>query len=316
MSGTSLPGDITIDLKSVSVLGTDSNGLLIEGTSTGGGGVPASKAIDAYGYQAVSETGTHKYWFFEDGEGAWYIRRKNLTTLVHDFAKGTGGYATVYVNATSAPSGSPTFASYDATFANTGAGSLSFDTDNYLQTSVMVTDELGVRNSILGDTLYAGAPVVMDVEHHEIHCGDSFVVTRSVDLGNGATDTLIINVPNEAVKLYHMTININTESESDFNIYEGATTAADGTTLTSYNRNRNNALTSSLVITHTPTTPSGGTLIYTEHWGAGKSSGGETRGQQEFILKNNTKYRVTITNSTTTNNYVSWKLNYYIHPGV
>jgi hypothetical protein len=158
--------------------------------------------------------------------------------------------------------------------------------------------------------------VTIDVEHHEIHCGDSFVVSRSVDLGNGATDTIIINVPNEAVKLYHLVVEVNTEAEADFNIYEGATTAADGTALTSVNRDRNSALTSSLAITHTPTTPAGGTLIYTEHWGAGRSAGGESRGQQEFILKNNTKYRITITNSTTTANYISWKLNYYIHPGI
>jgi hypothetical protein len=187
---------------------------------------------------------------------------------------------------------------------------------NPLSVAAFATDENGVESQFLCDTVYPGSLVTIDIDHHEIHCGDSFVATRSVDLGNGAADTIIITVPNEAVKRYHMTIDINTEVESNFDLYEGATTVADGTAMTSYNRDRNSALVSSLAITHTPNTPAGGTLIYTEHWGSGRSAGGETRGQKEIVLKNNTKYRLVLTNSTANNNYITWKFNYYIHPGI
>ncbi len=174
---------------------------------------------------------------------------------------------------------------------------------------------------MLGDDVFQGAPVLIDVDHHEIHCGDSFMATRTVDLGNGAIDTTIITVPNEpgtgqTQKKYHMVMNISVEVEASIELYEGATTDADGTTIPQYNRDRNSAFVTGLVITHTPTTPAGGTLIQAKQLGSGKSSGGESRGQNEIILKNNTKYRLVVTNATTKNNYVSYELNHYIHPGV
>jgi hypothetical protein len=188
-----------------------------------------------------------------------------------------------------------------------------------VSTAIHLTDENGVQSQMLGDTLYSGAPIMIDVDHHEVHCGDSYMATRAVDLGNGAADTLIMVVPNETGtprKLYHLVANVDTELEAQFDIYEGSTTAADGTGVTWYNRDRNSINTTSLALTHTPTTPTGGTLIFTEHWGSGRTAGGESRGQQEIILKNNTKYRLVITNSTANNNYISWKLQHYIHPGV
>lgn len=80
-------------------------------TSTGS----AAKPTDAYSIQAISETATYKYFYFEDSSANWYILRKTLATSVFDYAKGTGGYASVYTNATSDPSGG-SFASYGVTF--------------------------------------------------------------------------------------------------------------------------------------------------------------------------------------------------------
>lgn len=180
----------------------------------------------------------------------------------------------------------------------------------------ILTDEFGVESQAASDNVFAGAALVIDVDHHEIHCGDSYMATRSVDLGNGAADTIILNVPNESIRRYHMVLAVTSELECNLDIYEGATTVADGTALTQYNRDRNSANTTGITTFHTPNTPAGGTLIETRHWGSGKSSGGETRGQQEIILKNNTKYRLVATNSTTSSNYISWEINHYVHPGI
>lgn len=90
--------------------GTDS---LIPYTSSSSS---SGKATDAYSIQAISDDGTYKYFFFEDASANWYILRKTLATSLFLYTKGTGGYASVYVDATSGPSGSPTFASYGATF--------------------------------------------------------------------------------------------------------------------------------------------------------------------------------------------------------
>lgn len=180
-------------------------------------------------------------------------------------------------------------------------------------------DEYGVNAQMLGDTTFAGSPVTIDVEHHEVHCGDSYTVCRTADLGNGAVDTIIINVPNETGtprRTYHTVITIITEAEVQFDLYEGATTAADGTGITAYNRDRNSTFTTGLTFFHTPTTPAGGTLICSRHWGSGRNSGGDSRGTQELVLKNNTKYRLVLTNATATNNYISWEIDHYVHPGV
>lgn len=76
----------------------------------------SGKATDAYGIQAISDDGTYKYFFFEDASLNYYIMRKNKTTSVFTYTKGTGGYSAVYQSAILGPSGSPTFASYGTTF--------------------------------------------------------------------------------------------------------------------------------------------------------------------------------------------------------
>lgn len=183
-------------------------------------------------------------------------------------------------------------------------------------------DEFGRQEKMLGDNIYQGAPVTIDVAHHEIHCGDSFIASRVVDLANGASDILIIKVPNETgtngvdQKNYHTVIHVTSESEVQFDVYEGVETVSDGTAITFYNRDRNSTLITGLQLFHTPTTATGGTNVQTKHWGAGKQSGGDSRGEQEIILKNNTKYRLVITNTTTSANHISWEINHYIHPGI
>ena len=74
------------------------------------------KPTDAYSIQAISDDGTYKYFFFEADDADYYILRKHIANKVFDYTKGTGGYSSVYVDATSAPSGSPTWADYGTTF--------------------------------------------------------------------------------------------------------------------------------------------------------------------------------------------------------
>lgn len=106
--GTTIKGK-TASGQGVAVLVDNDGHLLV--VSSGGG-----SATSAYGYCAKSETGTHQYLFYEDTDLNWYVLRKNLTTDVVDYGKGTGGYQTVYSNKTSAPSPAPTYGTYGATF--------------------------------------------------------------------------------------------------------------------------------------------------------------------------------------------------------
>lgn len=85
-------------------------------TSGGGGAAGANKLSDEYGITAISEDATYKYFWFEADDARYYIMRKHKTTKVFTFTKGTGGYAAVYVDENSGPSGSPTWGTRGATF--------------------------------------------------------------------------------------------------------------------------------------------------------------------------------------------------------
>ena len=91
----------------------DSSGNIPVSSGSSGG---AAKATDAYAWQATSDDGTYKYFYFEDASANYYIMRKHKTNKVATYTKGTGGYASVYVSASAGPSGSPTWASYGTTF--------------------------------------------------------------------------------------------------------------------------------------------------------------------------------------------------------
>lgn len=84
--------------------------------TSGGSSSSGGKATDAYGIQAISDDGTYKYFFFEDASANYYIMRKNLSTSVFDYTKGTGGYSAVYQSSILGPSGSPTWDDYGTTF--------------------------------------------------------------------------------------------------------------------------------------------------------------------------------------------------------
>jgi hypothetical protein len=87
-----------------------------DGSTISSGASSSGKATDAYAIQAISDDSTYKYYFFEDASANYYIMRKTLATSLFKYAKGTGGYAAVYVSEVAGPSGSPTWADYGTTF--------------------------------------------------------------------------------------------------------------------------------------------------------------------------------------------------------
>jgi len=93
--------------------------VLLEGVSTESTQQDILEALQAlsgspttgYGVSNIEETGTYKYFGFENKDGAWYIMRKTLATNVFQYASGTSDYATAWSNRAS-----QTYASYSATF--------------------------------------------------------------------------------------------------------------------------------------------------------------------------------------------------------
>jgi hypothetical protein len=158
-----------------------------------------------------------------------------------------------------------------------------------------------------------GAFITIDYAHHEAHEGDAFTASHTEDLGNGVVRDILIVTPNTA-KWAHLTWFVEGELETHIGLYEAPTATAAANPIVAYNRDRNSAVTSGLVITHTPTSITiGTTLIREAHFGTGKNAGGSRAESEEFILKQNTKYILRVTNSTSSNNYVAIRLDWYEH---
>lgn len=152
---------------------------------------------------------------------------------------------------------------------------------------------------------------VIDYAHHETHAGSHFDYCEQVALGNGSARDLLIVTP-DTLTWSHLLFRIRSSGESNYNLYEGAVTSNDGTQVVTFNRNRNSAGTANTLIYHTPTVGTTGTSICMQHFGAGQRSGGDERGDNEWVLKQNTKYLLRITSEAAAND-VSTNINWYEH---
>jgi hypothetical protein len=206
---------------------------------------------------------------------------------------------------------------------------ISDDSNASLKVSPYSIDEFGTIGRILSDNYFRGGLVNIPVEHHEIHCGDSYEATFNTDLGGNSTQDILIVVPNEGaisgtnggadqdIKQYHLEEIVEVENEASVTLYEGASVSASGSFIQSFNRNRNSSNTDTLGVYSSPTITSLGATLWGP-WvlGSGRGIGGSRNRDDEFVLKNNTNYIVRVINNTANANQINVELDYYVHPGV
>jgi len=148
---------------------------------------------------------------------------------------------------------------------------------------------------------------VISHEHDKVHQGQTFIVS---DYGtyNKATywDILIKAGP----VMPHAIADLSVSLGILVQVYEEPTTTANGTSYTSFNRNRNSSNTSDTVIYDTPTVTSPGTLIRTLLIPGANQSGSAGGISTEIILKQSTDYLVRIT-SQQNSNLFSWAIIWY-----
>ena len=156
---------------------------------------------------------------------------------------------------------------------------------------------------------------VITDEHHEIHEGDSYTISnvQSVDTTTFKWQVTTANSTTYA----HMIFAVEGTGEVSLLVTEGSD-RTDGGALAEINRDRNSPNTSGVVVTTTPTSgdTDGATTILAIRSGATNQGsktieGAGTRGQNEFILKPNTKYVISVTTFATV--YVTLELNWYEH---
>ena len=154
-----------------------------------------------------------------------------------------------------------------------------------------------------------GALLTIDAPHGEIHEGDSFVAYyHDADADDADTVNLRLVTPNTAARI-HLFFDITGTLATTWEIFESCTHNA-GTAVVAYNKDRNSANTATLVVTHTASGGADGTVIDCGTFGDGKKSGGQERGGEEFILKQNTVYLLKAT-SHAANNRISIRARWY-----
>jgi len=145
---------------------------------------------------------------------------------------------------------------------------------------------------------YTRAQVYLGYSHNRIHEGSAFYA-QHIDSSMADTDTIkLLLVTPDTTTWIHLIWGMDTTGNCTVEFYEACTTSNDGTALSIYNRQRNSALTPSLVVKHTPTVTNNGTLLqsfYSGSSGRFVTEAVESRNENEWILKQNTKYLIQLT---------------------
>jgi hypothetical protein len=168
-----------------------------------------------------------------------------------------------------------------------------------------------ILNLVLDSQSYGMKTI--DYTHYQIHAGCHFFVRECLSSESGGASRLyVITTPDSSVWA-HFFCKITVKAEATVTLTEGITTSDDGTVIPAINRNRNSALTATTIVTHTPTTPTGGTTLYSYSLGHGTDIGGIGEDFTKIILKQHTKYALRILDTSGAANSLDCILNWYEH---
>lgn len=185
-----------------------------------------------------------------------------------------------------------------------------------------VTDGIAAILSGLRFDPITSALNVITYEHHEIHEGKHFFVRDYQDLAiNNVLDFTWLMPDGGIADWMHWTWQINTESETLWQVYEGAVvTNPLANVVTPYNNNRNSANVSATVMKYelqanlaaadADTDVSGATLLATGISGAGRDSGTISR-DNEMIMQQDTLYCLRATANAA--GYIAFEMSWYEH---
>jgi hypothetical protein len=134
-----------------------------------------------------------------------------------------------------------------------------------------------------------------------VHDGYMFHSTgRVTDLANAADYELLFAVPAGCYPHIQKIVFHIEGAPMDVEVFEGTTTSADGTAVTTKNTNRNSALTPDAVLTHTPTVTGDGESMHDRYIPTAGKDTGQIAGSlyEEWILAADTKYLIRLTNNS------------------
>jgi len=159
-----------------------------------------------------------------------------------------------------------------------------------------------------------GVDAIIEFEHNEIHAGDHFFFTDSNELSSTNSVQYLLTTP-DTTSWAHLFFQINGTAVTSFTVHE-AGDRVGSVAQTIFNNNRNSAKTATMTV-HKGITggTTDGTLLWQYASGTATNQSQQealTRAENELILKQDTKYLITIL-SGTDGNLTNIKLNFYEH---
>lgn len=142
--------------------------------------------------------------------------------------------------------------------------------------------------------------VITPYEQHKINAGDHFYFMDTANLGASGTANYMIITP-DTTKWGHMTIGISTIGDTMVTLDESVSGSSTGSTVTVFNRNRNSSTTPGVVITRMAVGATDGTLVWNTYIAEDGKIKGSPAGQNELVLKQNTKYLLLLKSATASN---------------
>lgn len=149
------------------------------------------------------------------------------------------------------------------------------------------------------------AVAVISSEHRQTHDGMTFHFTeRFAALANLGVHNVLFKVPAGTYPhAYTFRFSIQ-DAPVNIEIYEGTTVSADGSAVSTFNRNRNSTRTPTCTAFTGPTITGDGTLIHDRYVPSAGGSGVNTVGiigdgaGEEWLLKPSTNYLIRLTNNS------------------
>ena len=195
--------------------------------------------------------------------------------------------------------------------------------DDNLSLEAFFSDKVSEVNGILRDLRTkvvspldgaTGVLATINYPHHEIHSGAHYIFRSYYAVLRNGTKELLIVTPN-TTKWAHAIIGFQISTSTVVvELFEGVATSDDGTLVLERNRNRNVADNNTTLIYGDPTVTGGavaGNIVQNGIFGSGKNSfGGDTRDNEELVLKQNTKYLLRFkeqdVSAVNVNIYIDW----------
>jgi hypothetical protein len=153
-------------------------------------------------------------------------------------------------------------------------------------------------------------------EHQKVHEGQFYSTGYYDDtVADDAAINMLIQTPAE--KELHVYLKIIAGGDCEFEVFEGTTFSAAGTSISPVNHNRNSVNVCGCTVTHTPTITVDGDLIWLEYIPGGvfiTPGAVQNISSEQAVFANNANYLLRVTNRSALTNPFQIQAAYYPVP--